>query len=60
MVEITYIGPHDSVLVIAGPLEAEVGRGETISVPEEEAEGLLAQETNWQRAKQRRKKEGED
>lgn len=58
--EITYIGPHDSVLIVAGPGEMEVGKGETISVPDEEAEGFLAQETNWQRSKQRRKKEGED
>lgn len=58
--EITYIGPHDSVLVWADEREIEVGKGETISVPEEEAAGFLAQETNWQRAKSRRKKEGED
>ena len=59
--ELTYTGPHDRVevpLPDGGVAEAE--RGGTIDVPDELGGALLVQAGNWQPAKRRGRKEGDD
>lgn len=58
--ELTYTGPHDRVEVPLPDTLVEVARGGTIDVPDEIGASLLDQTDNWQPAKRRNRKEGED
>lgn len=48
MPRVQYIGPYDEV-VIPDASNQRVMRGQAIEVPDELADGLLAQEANWQK-----------
>jgi len=49
-VELVYVGPHDGVELVVDGQRVEVARGGTLTVPDADAPGLLAQPTNWQPA----------